>query len=302
MVATKNLHTYSSVADLENLRQQYANCRYKQCYSDGKPRPCGSQRCPCEACRRKYAQKEAAILSRSFRDKPPDFNLSLRLTDHQPTTDKQLAGYLKRFTQKIRDFRKAYQASFEYYINIEFSNGQPHMHMTIMFPLDWSIYKIKATVKEWWSSSCTERQVIAVYCDHVQNVMGLANYLPKNLKDRRHVEMPPEGWNSRTCRLVWRSRGFLTKRKTDLWREQCQEWYPQPIDAQQPDDVAPARPILPADTCQERPARRQMALDAPRWAFGRLAAAEAANGAEKRSGGWFSPFVWLFMVKKPRGP
>jgi len=213
-----------------------------------------------------------------------------------------LAGYLKKFTQRIRDFRKAHQASIEYYINIEFTDGQPHMHMTVISSLGWGIYKIKAAVKEWWSSSCTDRQATAVYCDHVQNVMGLANYLPKNLKDRRHVEMPPEGWSSRTCRLVWCSRGFLTKRKADLWREQCQEWYPQPADTQQPDDVSPASPNLPADARQERPERSQTALDAPRWALVHLAVAEAANGTERRSGGWISPFLWLLMVKKPRGP
>src|SRR5262245_18306964 len=116
MVATTTLQSYSSVADLEKLREAYAKCRYKRYYPDGRPKPCRSQRCPSEICRRKHAQKEAAVLRRSFRDKPPDFNLTLRLTDHQPTTDRQLAGYLKKFTQKVRDFRKAQQATIEYYI------------------------------------------------------------------------------------------------------------------------------------------------------------------------------------------
>src|SRR5436305_4887411 len=260
MVATKTLHTYSSVADLEKLKQTYTKCRYKRCYPDGRPKPCRSQRCPCEACRRKSAQKEAAILRRSFRDKPPDYNLTLRLTDDQPTTDRQLACYLKKITQKVRDFRKAQQATIEYYINIEFSNGQAHMHMTVITSLDWSIYKIKAVVKEWWSSSCPDRHTTAVYCDLVRNVIGLANYLPKNIKDRRHVEMPPEAWNSRTCRLVWSSRGFLTKRKADLWQEQCQEWYPQPAVAQHPDAAPSAEPLQPAEARQDRPGCFQTAI------------------------------------------
>src|SRR5262249_37366504 len=151
---TTNLHSYSSVAGPEKLRQTYANCRYKRYYPDGRPKPCRSQRCPCEACRRKYAQKEAAVLRRSFRDKPPDYNLTLRLADNQPMTDRQLAGYLKKFTQKVRDFRKSQQATIEYYINIEFSDGRPHMHMTVISSLVWTTYKIKEVVKGWWSCSC----------------------------------------------------------------------------------------------------------------------------------------------------
>ncbi len=206
----------------------YASCRYKRRYADGRPRPCRSQRCPCEACRRKYAEKQAAILRRSFRERPPAYALTLRLTDNEPITARQLAGYLKKFTQKIRDFRKAEQAAFEYHINIEFSSGQPHLHMAVVTSLAWSADKLKAVVKAWWSGSCADREETAVYCDHVHNVIGLANYLPKNLKDRRSVEMPPAEWDSRACRLVWSSRGFLAKRKADLWHEQRLEWYSEP--------------------------------------------------------------------------
>jgi hypothetical protein len=227
MVATHTLSKSGSDADIENLQHTYAKCRFKRWHRDGRPIPCRSQRCPSAACRRKYAEKEAAILSRSFRAKPPDYNLTLRLTDGQPTTHKQLAGYLKTLTQKFRDCRKETQATIEYHIVIEFTNGQPHMHMTIITSLNWSIGKMKAAVKQWWSSSCAGRHTTAVYCDRVRNVIGLANYLPKNLKDRRRVEMPPESWNSRTCRLVWSSRGFLAKPKADLWKDQCQEWYHQ---------------------------------------------------------------------------
>jgi hypothetical protein len=182
----------------------------------------------------KYAQKEAAILCRSFRDKPPHFNFTLSLTDDEPTTDKELATYLKRLTQRIRDLRKAEQATFDYYINIEFKDGEPHMHMTVITSLVWSVYAMKMMVKGLWSDSCSERQTTAVYCDRVHNVIGLANYLSKNLKDRRKVEMPPADWNSKSCRLVWKSRSFLTKRKEDLWNELRQEWYPR----SRPDEVS----------------------------------------------------------------
>lgn len=250
----------------------------------------------------KYAQKEAAILRRSFRDRPPDFNFTLRLTDDQPTSDRELATCLKRLTQRIRDLRKAEQATFDYYINIEFKEGEPHMHMTVITSLAWSVHTMKMIVKAMWSSSCPERQTTAVYCDRVHNVIGLANYLPKNIKDRSRVETPPEAWNSRTCRLVWCSRGFLTKRKADLWREQCQEWYPQPAVAQPLDPAPTGVPISPAEARQDRPGRFQTAILCPGRARGHYRQREAVHGAGRRAEGWFSPFIWLFSVKKPRGP
>jgi hypothetical protein len=94
--------------------------------------------------------------------------------------------------------------------------------------LNWSRTGIKELVKGWWAMSCPDRQT-AVYCDRVRNVPGLANYVTKNVKDRRKVEMPPQEWNGRRCRLVWRSRGFLTKSKARLWQEQRAEWYPEPV-------------------------------------------------------------------------
>jgi hypothetical protein len=152
--------------------------------------------------------------------------LTLRLTDGEPAAARQLRRYLTTFTQRMRDCRKAPQSTCEYYIAIEFTSGQPHMHGAIITSLQLTAYKFKALAADWWSSSCPNRQT-AVYCARVRNVMGLANYLPKFLQDRRPVEMPPRAWSSYACRLVWRSRGFLSRGKTTLWREQLQEWYPQ---------------------------------------------------------------------------
>jgi hypothetical protein len=152
--------------------------------------------------------------------------LTLRLADGQPTTARQLRRYLTTLTQRMRDCRKAQQTTCEYYIAIEFTGDQPHMHAAIITSLQLTAYKSKVLVSDWWASSCPHRQT-AVYCARVRNVIGLANYLPKFLRDRRHLEMPPRAWSSYACRLVWRSRGFLSRGKTTLWQEQVQEWYPQ---------------------------------------------------------------------------
>ncbi len=71
----------------------------------------------------------------------------------------------------------------------------------------------------------------AVYGDRMRNVVGLANYLTKNVKDRRKVEVPPQGWDGRRCRLDWLWRGFLARSKKHLWQAQVVEWYPQPVAA-----------------------------------------------------------------------
>lgn len=222
------LPRYDSVHVLEKLKSIYKNCRHKSFYPNGRPRPCRSQRCPCEACRRKYSEKEAIILKRSFRERPPTFCFTLKLTDGRATTDVEMASLLRCFCQRIRDFRKGCQEILEYDIRIEFRRQQPHAHLSVISSIWNSKAAAKQVVKGWWSKSCPSR-LTSVYCDFVHNVEGWANYIAKNVIDRKGIERPPSEWDGRKCRLVWRSRGFLTKSKAALWREQCEEWYPIPV-------------------------------------------------------------------------
>jgi hypothetical protein len=200
----------------------------------------------------KWAEKEAAVLKRSFRERPPDFTFTLRLVDGENTLDVQMADYLRSFTQRFRDFRKAAGATLEYYINIEFRHQKPHCHLTVIASLDWSVHAMKELVQAWWALSCRSRPT-AVYCDRVRNPVGLANYLPKYVKDRSNVEMPPPRWRGRRCRFVWRSRGFLVQSKERLWKEQCAEWFPKseaaaslPDGSHQPS--GPTTSQMPAET------------------------------------------------------
>lgn len=225
-MTTRTPSTYGSDQDLEILPDPYEKCKRKSYYKNGKPRPCRSQRCPCEMCRRKYSEKEAAILLRSFKVQPPDYTFVLKLVDEEPTYDVMMAGYLNSFTQRIRDFRKSDDITIEYEIRLEFCWGEPHCHVTVITPANWSKRKAKRLVKLWWKASCPGRKV-SVYADRVRTVEGHARYVTKNLNDRRGVEMPPQEWSGKKCRFVRRSGGFLTKTKKELWREQCEEWYPK---------------------------------------------------------------------------
>jgi hypothetical protein len=164
-------------------------------------------------------------LLRSFLEQPPDYTFVLKLADGEPTWDLLMGRYLNAFTQHVRDFRKSDGITFEYEIRIEFKDGEPHAHVTVITPLGWSKRRVKKLVKRWWKASCPGRQV-SVYADRVQTVIGHANYVTKNLINRRGVEMPPQEWSGRKCRFVRRSNGFLTKSKKELWEEQGAEWYP----------------------------------------------------------------------------
>jgi hypothetical protein len=235
-------------------------------------------------------------LKRSFRDRPPDFTFTLKLVDGNDTPDVLMALYLRTLTQKFRDFRKAEGAVLEYDIRIEFRHQQPHAHLTVITSLNWSRNGIKELVKGWWAMSCSDRQT-AVYCDRVQNVVGLANYVTKNVKDRSKVEMPPQEWNGRRCRLVWRSRGFLTKSKDRLWQEQRAEWYPQPVagaiphgEGSSPDDglilqnrpTSPTAAWWPRRSLAEPSSRVKMAVAAPAafgWGVGPLHGVRARQTA-----------------------
>ncbi len=149
----------------------------------------------------------------------------LKLVDDKQTWDALMGSYLNAFTQHVRDFRKSDGITFEYEIRIEFKDGEPHAHVTVITPLGWSRRRVKRLVKGWWKKSCPGRQTL-VYADRVRTVIGLAKYTTKDLLDRRGVEMPPQEWSGRSCRFVRRSQGFLTKSKKELWQEQCAEWYP----------------------------------------------------------------------------
>lgn len=224
-MTASNPSTLDSSHDFENLFKIYEKCKRKSYYKNGRPRPCRSQRCPCEACRSQYAKKEASILLRSFKDKPPTHAFVLKLVDEEPTIDVQMGRYLNAFTQHIRDHRKITGTTIEYEIRLEFKSGEPHAHGIFITPLGWSREEIKELVRGWWESSCSGRSTLA-YADRVRTVVGIGKYSVKDLKDRRGVEMPPQEWNGRKCRFVRRSQHFLTKSKQQLWQDQCEEWYP----------------------------------------------------------------------------
>lgn len=204
-MAAINRSLYSSVPCPDPGPRPPGRCRYPRYYPDGRPRPCRSQRCPCGECRRAYARREAAVLRRSFRERPPTYFVTLRIEDDRPADDREMATCLRRFTQKVRDHRKSTGETFEYYLAIEFRHARPHVHMLAITGVG-SRTAVKRLVKCWWSDSCRGRPT-SVYCGRVRSPEAVANYVAKHLKDRRGVERPPDDWSSRTCRLVWPSRG-----------------------------------------------------------------------------------------------
>ena len=108
-------------------------CWHKRYTPDGCPIPCRSRRCPSAWCRRKHAEKQSAILGRSFANRPPDYCLTLRLDDDLHTSDRMMRSYLKAFTQRVRDHRKATGEEIEYDGRLEFCRyGQPHLHLTLI--------------------------------------------------------------------------------------------------------------------------------------------------------------------------
>jgi hypothetical protein len=299
-VTTNNPSTVCSEPDLETLYFLYRKCKRKSYYKNGRPRPCRSQRCPCETCRRKYSEKEAAILLRSFKDQPPDYTFVLKLVDDEPTYDVMMAVYLNAFTQKIRDFRKSDGIAVEYEIRIEFRHGEPHCHVTVITPADWSRRKAKRLVKGWWKASCP-RRTISVYADRVHTVIGHGNYVTKNVKDRRTVEMPPQEWSGKKCRFVRRSGGFLSKTKKELWREQCEEWYPKPTE---PDTERSVGDMEDADAspAPEAPISSPEQFRQFRRPAGRPTRLRPELGHPMRSRNRFWPLIERRGWPLPRGP
>lgn len=286
---------------LETLRETYRPCRFKRFSKEGKPLPCRSPRCPCSACRRKHAEKESAILTRSFKDKPPDYCFTLKIEDDEHTPDVLMASYLKPFVQRFRDHRKATGVEVEYDIRLEFDrHGQPHAHLTVITALKWSVWKMKDVVRGWWASSCCGRPV-KVYCDRVNSPDAHARYVTKNLRDRRGVLPPPDDWDGRKCRLNWRSRGFLTKSKATLWKEQVEEWFPTPtVPDEQPsrtENIGISGPNVVEALTKPVAAFRPII-----WPRTRLPRLRATVGHTVRFGEAFGPVRWRRWRPQPRSP
>ena len=200
----------------------YAKCMRHLRDTNGKPRPCRNRRCPSAKCRAGYAEKEALILERSARTKPPDFAFVLDFADRRSTGDRRMAGYLKALNQKIKDHRKSHGIALEYDKRIEFVEGNPHCHLTLITSGEWSAWKAHSLIRALWKAACPDRKV-RVYGGNVRTVVGNANYVCKNVKDRRWVHGPPPDWNGKTCHFVRTSKGFLEGTKPSLWKEQCEE-------------------------------------------------------------------------------
>ena len=204
----------------------YRLCERNLRYRDGRPRPCRSPYCASDRCRSKGAEKDSAIMMRSFKDRPPDFASVLRFSDDKSTSAGTMQACLKTFTQKLTNYRKSTGITIEYDIRIEFVHGEPHCHLTLITSAPWTDRRVKKLIRSWWVKSCPQRRV-GVYAKRIRDVVGYAKYIAKHVKKRGSVERPPPGWNGKTCRLVRTSNGFLSGPKPSLWKEQCEEWYPK---------------------------------------------------------------------------
>lgn len=161
---------------------------------------------------------------RSFATRPPHYVLTLQLVDDQDTSDAELASYLGRFTQTARDYRKQAGAEVEWDMRIEFRHGRPHVHLTVITSLKLSM--IGELARRWWTRACQDRETVVGYCKPAYSPEAWARYATKHLKDRSKVELPPEHWDGRRCRLIRQSSNFLSKPKPVLWREHIAESFP----------------------------------------------------------------------------
>ena len=254
----------------------YAKCMRCLRGRNGRPRPCRNRRCPSWKCRAGYAEKEAAILERSFRTKPPDFIFVLGFADGESTNDRMMAAYLNAFNQKVKDRRKSDGITLEYDGRIEFGrDSNPHCHLTIITSAKWSVVEVRSLanmesarmeaqsfIRALWMASCPNRKV-HVYGDWVHNAEGHANYVCKNVIDRSGVRGPPPDWNGKTCRFVRTSRGFLSATKKTLWKERYEEWY-APKKAAEVVDNTPTPPCPPEKVSGHAAIWKKYFLDPPR--------------------------------------
>lgn len=206
---------------IEKHNEKYSLCSYKIFLPCGRIVSCRSQKCRNELCRIKHAEKQSLILEFSCIKRPPNYVINLRISDKYPIYDIQMSQYLEEFNDRIQYLKKARGIKLSYELRMEFTNGRPHLHGSLICNKKISEWKCKNLIKEIWDASCDGRPT-RVYFKPIKNIIGNAKYQTKNIKDRnKKVQSIPETWNTKTCNISRCSRDFYIYSKELIWEIWC---------------------------------------------------------------------------------
>ena len=172
---------------------------------------CESAACSQE-CHLKWARRVAAALSLSWKKKPP--HLFLRLTA-KGLTDPETTAAEKKFLRAIKRWGCEYVCFREW---LKPGKGR-HLHIAVSLHPGVKLSKLR--VRKLWQHCVPKESRIPIYSANVENLVGLAKYLPKAVK--RHHCLPPRWFGGR---VFFRSRGALLAPVAELWQEQIKQWYP----------------------------------------------------------------------------
>jgi hypothetical protein len=155
-------------------------------------------------------------LKRSFQELPPTHEL--RLTVLGIITDREVSKAISSYLRRLKYRLKRLGSGFEYFVMNEWSDGHRHTHLLVRTVVDLTSQIVGAL----WRKTLPNLHV-TYHCGRVRNLVGMANYMVKHLKDSSRKELPPESFKGR---IYSYSRGFFTKQLGTLWKEQLGEWYP----------------------------------------------------------------------------
>lgn len=170
----------------------------------GRQRGCYSRRCGSPECQRQLRRRDSAIRREAFLRLPPTYVIVLGFGDKKGTHDREMADYLKKFSQRLRDARKRL-GPLESELILEFSHGRPHVHGTLR--TEAGFREVEAAVKAAWVRSVGGRPTTA-YVRPVENAAGWATYIAKGACDQPVKAAVPRGWSGARCKFQRRSANF----------------------------------------------------------------------------------------------
>ena len=200
-----------------------------------KQRPCQNKKCPSEHCNRARNSRQFQYLLVNYSIKRPDkFVVFKFTTDSDILSQREFGLILKCLRPKIRYISKGKSKKkpnppFSYDLKTEFSEGQPHLHLTLTFDDNHDsstaetvkdkfekIFKKTITKLEDSGDLISEVRPAEVYFDPFRSTKGSARYLAKAEKDLHKHEPVPSHYISNRMRLNSCSRDHHPVKKKDL--------------------------------------------------------------------------------------
>ena len=200
---------------------------------------CNRAYCPSPDCRKGYARKHSSILQNEVALNPLQFYGTLRFNKGHEVTEKKFKAGIRKVTEALRKVKDKKKWSK--------SNKSIKFQYTTDFTargIDWNLLLWTTGFRTWRTLKRHLRPIIQryfcgrkfrIYLKPPKSQVAVVKYSFKDLIDRTGVLMPSEDWRGK--RKIGGCRMPSGRKKSDIWAEVRQSWYPEKDHSEDEDEV-----------------------------------------------------------------